>query len=69
MLITVSLTPGVVVVGFHGLSCNLFHLKEVMDSMGAFIVEYMELGFVASHLHVCVDAGEGPPPCWRPLLI
>ena len=50
---------GVVVVGFHMLSCGLLYLKEVMDGAGAFIVEYLELGFVADRFQVCVDAVEG----------
>ena len=30
-----------------------------MDDAGALLVEYVELGFVADRLRVCVDVGEG----------
>ena len=40
----------VVVVVFHVLSYGILYFEEVLDDVGVFIVEYVELGFVANCL-------------------
>ena len=50
---------GVMAVRFRVLSCSLFYVEEVLNDAEIFIVEYMELEFVADRLQFHVDTGEG----------